>query len=156
MAGDSSSTRQHASSARPRSRGEDGNTLLLFPAALLVLLALAALALDAATLYLGQRRVADLAAAAANDAVASLDLDAYYRDADIDIDPVRAADRVGIQRVQLGEDRGFEEVTCRIGAAGDVATVECEAQVRPILAPLWASSERVTVRARQSARAAER
>lgn len=137
-------------------RGEDGNTLLLFPAALLVVLALAALALDAATIYLGQRRLADLAAAAANDAIASLDLDAYYRDAAVDIDPEGAGNRLRAQRLQLGEDRGFEDVVCHVDAMGDVAAVHCEARVRPILAPLWASSDRVTVRARETARAAER
>jgi Flp pilus assembly protein TadG len=47
---------------------EAGSNLLLFPAAILVLLALGGIAVDSATLFLSQRRMTDLAAAVAHDA----------------------------------------------------------------------------------------
>lgn len=49
--------------------GERASTLLFFPAALLVMVVLAAVTVDLARLHLAQRQVDDLAAATANDAV---------------------------------------------------------------------------------------
>ncbi len=52
------------------SRPDDrASTLLFFPAALLVMVVLAAITVDFARLHLAQRQVEDLAAATANDAV---------------------------------------------------------------------------------------
>lgn len=51
---------------RPRDRA---STLLFFPAALLVMVVLAAITVDFARLHLVQRQVDDIAAATANDAV---------------------------------------------------------------------------------------
>lgn len=51
---------------RPRDRA---STLLFFPAALLVMVVMAAITVDFARLHLGQRQVDDVAAATANDAV---------------------------------------------------------------------------------------
>lgn len=49
-------------------RGEHGSTLLLFPAAILIMLALAAMAVDSSVAFLAQRELVDATAAAANDA----------------------------------------------------------------------------------------
>lgn len=140
-----------------RLRDEGGNTLVLFPAAILILLGLGALALDSATIYLGQRRLADLAAATANDAAGGLQLDSFY---DEDADPVLERD-LGAQRAQIiggqmGEDRSFEVVECTVEVDALEATADCTAQVRPILAPFWlGANERLTMRAVETARAAE-
>jgi hypothetical protein len=52
-----------------RPTGDRASTLLFFPAALLVMVVLAAVTVDFARLHLAQRQVDDLAAATANDAV---------------------------------------------------------------------------------------
>lgn len=148
---------RHDRTWQQRLRDEGGNTLVLFPAAILILLGLGALALDAATIYLGQRRLADLAAATANDAAGGLQLQSFY---DEDADPVLERD-LGAQRAQvvgaqMGEDRSFEAVACTVTVDGLEATADCTAQVRPILAPFWlGSSDRLTMRAIETARAAE-
>ncbi|MCA1783829.1 MAG: hypothetical protein LC679_17150 [Intrasporangiaceae bacterium] len=140
-----------------RLRDEGGNTLVLFPAAILILLGLGALALDSATIYLGQRRLADLAAATANDAAGGLLLESFY---DEDADPVLDRDlgdrRARVVGAQMGEDRSFEAVECTVEVVGLEATADCTAQVRPILAPFWlGSNDRLTMRAIETARAAE-
>jgi Flp pilus assembly protein TadG len=71
--------------------GERGSVLLLMPAAVLVLMVLAALAVDAAVVFLAQRELVDATAAAANDAaVAGLDEAAFYDGGRLVINPARA------------------------------------------------------------------
>lgn len=52
----------------PPEGGQRGSVLLLFPAAVLVVMVLAAIAVDTSIAFLGQREVANAVAAAANDA----------------------------------------------------------------------------------------
>ena len=60
-------------------RGDEGSALMLMPAAVLVVIVLAAIAVDAAVQFLGERELAAATAAAANDAaVAALDPRAFY------------------------------------------------------------------------------
>lgn len=73
-----------------RRRCEQGNTLLLFPAAVLIVMVLGAIAVDLSIVYLGEREVANLTAAVANDAAAALDEAAFYRRGEVRIDPARA------------------------------------------------------------------
>lgn len=131
-----------------RLRGDAGNTLVLFPAAVLIVFGLGAVAIDSATLFLGQRRLADLAASIANDAVGGVDLASFYEAAGgqgtIVLDTERAAARGGQLLGAQPQDRGFEEVQCavEVEVMEPRATVTCTAVVRPILAPLWALGER--------------
>jgi hypothetical protein len=86
-------------------RGDDeadrGSVLMLMPAAVLVLLVLAAIAVDATVLILGEREMADLAGAAANDAaVAALGRDPLYRCGNLDLDWGQA--QAAVQRVVAG------------------------------------------------------
>ena len=53
---------------RPDRQVERGSTLLLFPAALLIMVALAAMTVDSAIAFMAQRQLLDATAAAANDA----------------------------------------------------------------------------------------
>jgi hypothetical protein len=140
-------------------RDDAGNTLILVPAAVLILFGLAAVALDSATIFLGQRRLVDVASAVANDALAAVDLDAYYTQSDTEVvplDPDRAAARRDQLVARQGQDRALEELSCRFVALedGPPARVEvrCTASVRPILAPLWPGAPRTQgIRAREVA-----
>jgi hypothetical protein len=117
---------------------EGGNTLVLFPAAVLIVLGLGALALDSATLFLGQRRLADLAAAIANDAAAGIDLASFYDpDEEFRLDAARAATRSAQLVRGRPLDRSFEAVRCEVATVGLEATVTCSAEVRPLFAPVW-------------------
>lgn len=134
-----------APSAPDRSSREHGNTLVLFPVAVLIVLGLGGIALDAATIFLGQRRLADLAAALANDAVAAVDQDTFLASGELAL----AQERVDTRRAQLvaaqAEDRGFEAVDCEVTVAADPprAVAACSAQVRPLFAPVVPGMERV-------------
>ncbi len=142
---------------RARFSAQDGNTLVLFPAAMLILLALVALSLDAAVAHLAQRRLADLAASVANDATTAMDLDAYYGRGDLTLDASRAAARMHEQRVAIGRDRGLEDVSCSVTTNGPVVVATCDAVVRPVVAPVFTTlGDRMHLRAVEAARAAER
>ena len=137
-------------------RDEAGNTLVLVPAALLILLGLGALALDRATIYLGQRRLSDLAAATANDAVGGLDLAAFYAEGRTELDDALGTRRAQVVADRMGEDRSFESVICEVSVTGLQARADCRAQVRPILAPFWPGlDERLQIHAVEVARAIE-
>ena len=74
-----------------RRRGERGSALMLMPAGVLIVLVLGALAVDSAILFLGERELADLSAAAANDAAtAAIVEESFYRCGRLEIDPERA------------------------------------------------------------------
>lgn len=128
----------------PRSRvvgrlqGEGGNTLALMPVAVLILLGLAALTLDATTLYLGQRRLADLAAAVATDTAGSLDRERFYSATDqLHLDAAAGQQRADTLATSLGEDRTFEQVRCEVDVDGLDVVVSCQGTIRPILAVFW-------------------
>lgn len=83
-----------------RSRGERGSTLLLFPAALLIMLALAAMAVDSAIAFLAQRELVNATAAAANDAATEALSDrAFYQGDRIELSP-GAVETVAEDRVR--------------------------------------------------------
>ncbi len=109
------------------------------PAAVLILLVLAAIALDSAIVYLGEREVADVAAAAANDAVgAGYDERSLYKDSELCLRQDRVqqiaeesakarADYVTLDRVQAS--RGISET------GHPQVTVLVEGTVKLIFAP---------------------
>lgn len=133
-----------------------GNTIVLFPAALLVLLAMVTITVDAAVVHLGQRRLSDMAGAMANDAVAALDIDQYYASGEVRFDADRAARRLSYIDEGFAEDRDLHDVRCAITLVGERVTVSCEGRVRPVFARLWENvSNRVTVTASETVRAAE-
>ncbi|MGI9623152.1 MAG: pilus assembly protein TadG-related protein [Acidimicrobiales bacterium] len=69
---------------------DSGSVTFLFPVGLLIVVMLGAITIDLANVWLQQRRLADLADAVANDAVAfALDQDSLRRDGEIVIDPAR-------------------------------------------------------------------
>ena len=130
-------------------RDQRGNTLVLFPAAILIVLGLGALAVDSAVLFLGQRRLADVAASVASDAVAAISTSAYYdpSGSSIELDPVRASRRAQQVVATISSDRSLEDVSCDVTVRGLRAEVVCEATVRPLLAPMWpglGATQRIT------------
>ena len=90
---------------------ERGSTLLLFPAALLVMVALAAMTVDSAIAFMAQRQLLNATAAAANDAATGALSDAtFYRDNRIELSPgVVEAIAVGrvFQLVDTARHRGL-------------------------------------------------
>lgn len=80
-------------------RRERGSTLLLFPAAVLIMVALAAMAVDNAIAFLSQRELANATAAAANDAATEALSDrAFYQGDRIELSP-SAVEAVAVDRV---------------------------------------------------------
>ena len=143
-------------SDRRRWRGEDGNTLVLMPAAVLILLVLASLAFDAAVVHLQQRRLSDLAASLANDAVAGLAVSSVYDlDAGPAVDPARASDLAAARLAAFAHDDTLPDVRWVPEAVGDAVTVTCEGRVVPVFGRALASDRAsFRVRAVETARAA--
>jgi hypothetical protein len=139
----------------PRPSTEEGSTLALLPAAVLVLLLLAAIAVDSAAAYLGQRRVADLAAGLANDAIAGLSEEAFYAAGEVAVSPTRAARRQRDVLSLVAEDPAFRAVRCDLDVDGRQATVTCEARVEPIFGRAL-RRDGTPVRATATARAEQR
>ena len=78
--------------------------LLLFPAAVLIVLVLAAITVDSSIAFLAQRELANATAAAANDAASrAVDSQAFYQGDRIELDPY-AVEAVAMERVRLALD----------------------------------------------------
>ena len=79
---------------------ERGSVLLLFPVGVLAVLVLAAVAVDSAIAFLGEREIAGAVAAAANDAATdALSEDAFYGRGTVELDDGEVA-RVAEERVR--------------------------------------------------------
>lgn len=89
---------------RARSRAEDGNTLLLMPAGVLVLMVLGAIAADFAIMFQADRELGDVASGLANDAAALLDEEAFYTRGEIVVDRDRVAALVALVVPQLQDE----------------------------------------------------
>lgn len=139
---------------RPSGRDQRGSTLVLMPIAVLILLGLAAVAVDAAVVHLGQLRLSDLAAGLARDAVAAIDEQAFYEEGRIEVVGERVVQRRDARLAALAEDPGFTDVRCdEIEVVGDRATVGCTATVRPIFGVVLPGGRAPTqVRAVETAR----
>lgn len=87
--------RRPAAAHTPTPRADRASVLLLFPAALLVVLVLGAIAVDAAAVFVRQRELLDAAAAAADDgAAAGLDEAHLRATGEIRLDPDRVGEAV--------------------------------------------------------------
>ncbi|MFP4635649.1 MAG: hypothetical protein ACLFRD_07305 [Nitriliruptoraceae bacterium] len=135
---------------RRRLRAEHGNTLVLMPVAVLILLGLGAMALDTATVFLGQRRLMDVTAAIAMDATAAVDRERFYDpdSTEVALEPVQVERRMAALLAAERGDRTLQDLSCDPPELdGPSATVTCHATVRPVLAPMWGLAEvhRLTV-----------
>jgi len=111
---------------------ERGSVLILVPAGFLVLLLLGGISVDSAVTYLGQRQLADTAAAAANDAATvALGNSAFYGTGTLAVDPARAAQAVCRTLVAQGggslHDEGVD-----LAVAGPVVRVRLYARVTAV------------------------
>ena len=100
--------------------------LIMMPVAVLVVVMLGAMAVDAAALFGAQRSLAGVAAAAANDAVArSVDAEAFYRQGQIELDSGRVAQTVSRACARRADDGLVSELSCSASLApaseGEVA-----------------------------------
>ncbi len=112
--------------------------LLLFPAAVLIVIALAAIAVDSSIAFLGERELANATAAAANDAAAqAVSNRAFYEGDRIELDPAL------VERVAVARARGALD-------AGRHHDLQVEARAVPPPAAGCAWTVRVTARARVS------
>ena len=118
---------------RPELAGERGSTLLLFPAALLIMVALAAITVDAAIAFQAQRELANATAAAANDAATlALSDEAFYKHDSIELSST-AVEAMAVGLVERVVDRGRHHalvVTASARQQGCVWTVRVTAASR--------------------------
>lgn len=117
-------------------RCDRGSALMLMPAGVLIVLVLGALAVDAAILFLGERELADLTAAAANDAATvALSEASFYECGRLEVDEQRAeevaatvaaariSDAVTLTRVDVAVRNDLDPPQVTVAAAGTVDLV---------------------------------
>ena len=100
-----------------RSASERGSALVLFPVAVLIVVFLAALCVDASRTFLGQRELANAAEAAANDAAAAINRSDYYNASAYVLDAAAAATgpvAVGTAAIRARIDDRISNVDVRI------------------------------------------
>ena len=118
---------------RDRGASERGSALALVPAALLVLVVLAALAVDSATEYLARRELAAAADAAANDAVTfGLDEATFRETGEFVLDAERADEAVRRALAARASDivtRAEVDVHADVGAGTVTVTLRSRAHL---------------------------
>lgn len=112
---------------RSAGRSESGSILLLFPAAVLIVMVLAAITVDTSLAFLGQRDLAQATSAAANDAATEgLSPGSFYRENDIDLD---------VERVQAVAVARVTQIVDSTRHGGLQVTVDVVAPAAPGCAP---------------------
>lgn len=103
--------------------------LALVPAGFLVLILLAALAVDSAVAYLGQEQLHDSLSAAATDSVtAGIDNSSFYRSGILTLDPAAVARTLCL--AMLAQDNSsLRDIRLWMAVAGDSVVVEGRATV---------------------------
>ena len=134
---------------------ERGSALLLFPAAVLVMMVLGAIAVDFSIAFLGERELAGATAAAANDAVArAVSNRAFYREGVVILDAA-AADELATDEVRSALDlQRYHDVRVSVvvSPSDDRVTVTASAEVDYLFArALPGGPGRVRVAATSSA-----
>ncbi|MHB8506509.1 MAG: hypothetical protein ACYDEN_12455, partial [Acidimicrobiales bacterium] len=136
-----------------RMRRERGSVLVLVPVGILVLVLLAAMAVDAATAVLGQRQLADALAVAADDAAtAGMNNRAFYTSGTVALDQAASAAAVCAALAAQG-GTGLHDLRLQVGVAGPVVTVSGRAEVDGVFGraipgfALWAVSATATAAA---------
>jgi len=128
-------------------RRERGSTLLLFPAAVMVLLVLAAIAVDLSSLHLARRELQRAAGQAADDAAAMIDRAELRRSGSVRIDHA-AATRVARFELAVahlpGPLIGQPDVT--FDDVNDAVTVTAAVEIEPVFGRVAGRGpERITV-----------
>lgn len=143
-----------------------GSVLLLVPAGVLVLLIVAAITVDFAIAFLGQRELSGLASAVANDtATAALSDERFYRGVggaggelgagDIEIDPV-AARRLAQEAIERRAPRGLRNIVVSTRVDGSRVCVRLRGDVDYVFAKaIPGAADAITVEGRATATAVE-
>ena len=120
-----------------RLRDQSGNTLALFPAAIMVMFVLASMAVDAALTFSAQRSLADIAAAAANDAASAVADGAYYLEGEVVLDPDQVEQRVAASLDRRTDtDELHAACTSSLTDGGTRVVVACTGRVRQLVSPV--------------------
>jgi len=128
-------------------KGDRGSVLALVPAGFLVLMLLAAIAVDSAVTYLGQEQLHDALAAAANDAVtAGLDSPSFYGSGTIKLDPVQVGRAVCLS-VLAQNDTALRQVHLWMYVHGDSVQVQGTAVIDGVFGRFIPGFAHRTVRA---------
>jgi hypothetical protein len=126
---------------------ERGSALALVPAGFLVLIVLAAIAVDSAATYLGQQQLHDAVTAAANDAAAAaLSNSSFYGSGAITIDPGMANSLV-CQSVAAQSYSDVHDVRLFVAVSGPAIRVEATATVNAVFGRALPGVGRRSVRA---------
>lgn len=145
------------SERRARLAAEDGNTLLMMPAAILVMVVLAAVAIDFAVMYTAQREAATAADGVARAATGAVDEQRLFDDGVYVIDLGRADAAAAAVLAARPADDGLQ-LRCgvpRHGATPDVVEIDCLATTDLIFRPALGGGRGFEVSVTGSARAAE-
>lgn len=113
--------------------GDRGSTLLLYPAAVLVVFLLGGIAVDLSQLHEARAEMIRVAGIAADDAAAEIDLDALHRSGAVRVDAVRAR-QVVMQRLEWAELPGRATGAPVVRVADGRVTVEMTRRVRHLFA----------------------
>ena len=108
---------RNGSAERRDSSSEHGSALVLFPVAVLIVVLLAALCVDATRTFLGHRELANAAEAAANDAASAINRSDYYNESAYLLDAANAATgpvAVGTAAIRARIDDRITNVNVRI------------------------------------------
>jgi hypothetical protein len=106
-----------------------GSVLILVPAGVLVVILLSAIAVDMGVVYLGQRQLADAAAAAANDAAgAGLSDAAFYRGGALVLDEQRV-DTIACAAARAGTTSGISDLVVEVAVSGRTVAVRTRGRV---------------------------
>jgi hypothetical protein len=125
------------------------------PAGFLVLMLLAALAVDSAVDYLGQEQLHDALSGAANDAVtAALDDTSFYRSGTITVDPA-AAGRAVCASVAAQNVAALHDLQVWMAVDGDSLRLRGQAEVDSVFGRVIPGLAHHTVRASVAAVAAQ-
>lgn len=98
------------------------------PAAVLIFMMLGVFAVDAAAVFLVQRQLANAAVAAANDAVAAVDVEQFYGGGSFELDRLRVQQVVDETVERLGLD-GLDGLVAVATVEGDTVEVTIAARV---------------------------
>jgi Flp pilus assembly protein TadG len=111
---------------------ERGSALILVPAGVLVLIILAAIAIDFSLVFLAQRELTDATTAAANDAAAAaIRPSTFYGSGQLTLDPDAAA-RIACDSVRGQAASGLDITDVRIETGDRSVRVTAQATVRAV------------------------
>ncbi len=113
---------------------EDGNTMILYPFALLIVLALGGIALDTAVFFQAHREAVDVAAGLASDIAGIIDEESFAERGQIVIDPVRAQRLVNVTNNDLATHPN--QLVCSHALSGNSVEVRCVGTGEAILLPV--------------------